>query len=58
MRLSADVQPLIEPRDDVGQANGVDVEDHRGVGIVADGPGIAGHQHEVAHAHGMRAKQI
>ena len=57
-RLAADVAAVIQARHDVGQADRVDVEDRRGVGIVADAPGIAGDEQQVAQAHRVRAEQV
>ena len=35
-RLAADVAAVVEPRDDVGQADRIDVEHRRRIRIVAD----------------------
>ena len=57
-RLTADIAAAIEPRDEIGESDRVDVKHHRRVGIVANAGGIAGHEHEVAQPHGVRAEQI
>ena len=49
---------MIQPGHDVGQADRIDVEHRGGVGIVADAPGIARDQQQVAQAHRVRAEQI
>ena len=49
---------MVQPRDEVGEADRIDVEDRRRVGIVADAARIAGDEHEIAQAHGVRAEQI
>ena len=57
-RLAADVAAVIQARDDVGQADRVDIEHRRRVGIVADAARIAGDEQQVPHAHRVRAQQI
>jgi len=49
---------VVQPRDDVGQANGVDVEHQRRVRVVTALAGIAGEQDQVADADRVRAQQI
>ena len=57
-RLPADVAAVVELRDDVGQADRVDVEDGGGIRIVAERRGIAGDEQQVANAHRVGAQQI
>ena len=57
-RLSTDVEAVIEPRNHVSKADGIDVEHRRRVGIVADHARLAGHRDEVADPHRVRAEQI
>ena len=56
--LSTDVEPAIELRGKVRQANRVDLEDRRRVGVVADPRRIAGYDQQVAHLHRVRAEQV
>ena len=56
--LSAHVAAAIEPRDQVREADRVDIEHHGGIGIIADARGIARHQHHVAQPHRVGAEQI
>ena len=58
MRLAADVEPAVQPRDDVREADRIDVEDRRRVRIVADLRRIAGDEQHVADAHRVRAEQV
>ena len=57
-RLAADVEAVIEPRQHVGQADGVHVEHRRRVGDVAEQPDIAGDAEHVAQPHRVRAEQV
>ena len=57
-RLPADVAAVIQPRHDVGQPDRVDVEDGGRVRIIADAPGIAGDQQQIAQTHRVRAQQV
>ena len=57
-RLATDIDAVIEARDGVQQANRIDVDDRRGIGIVGDERHVAGDHDDVADAHGMRAEQI
>ena len=49
---------MIEARDGVPETDRVDVEYRRRVGIVADAARIAGDEHQVPHAHRVRAQQV
>ena len=57
-RLPADVEPAVQPRDHVGQADRIDVEDRRRVRVVADAWRVAGDEQHVADAHRVRAEQV
>ena len=57
-RLAADVAAMVQARHDVGQPDRIDVEHGRGVRIIADAPGIAGDEQQIAQAHGVRAEQV
>ena len=57
-RLAADVASAIEARHGVGQADRVDVEHERRVGVVARLARIAGEDQEVAQADRVRAEQV
>ena len=57
-RLAADVAAVVETRDEVGQADRVDVEHRRGIRVVADAPGVAGDQQQVPQANRVRTQQI
>src|SRR5207247_7701174 len=56
--LPADVTTAVEACDQVRQADRVDVEHGGGVGIVADAPGVAGNEQQVAQSHRLRAEEI
>ena len=57
-RLPRHVEAVIEPAHHVGEADRVDVEDRRGIGVVADLAHVAGDAEQVAHAHRVRAEQV
>src|ERR1035441_7162838 len=56
--VAANIQAVVEVVDDVDEADGVDVEDRRGVGVKAHARRIAGDADEVAHPRGVRAQQL
>ena len=57
-RVGADVEAVIEAADDVDEADGVDVEDRRGVGVVAELGRVAGEAEDIAQADRRCAKQV
>ena len=56
--VGADVEAVVEAADNVDQADGVDVEDRGGVGIVAQLGRVAGEAEDVAQADGRGAQQV
>ncbi len=57
-RVSARIEPPVEPPHQVGEADAVDVEDRGRVGIGAHGGRVAGHDQHVAQPAGRGAEQI
>ena len=56
--IAAEIQTLIQIVGDIGEADGIDIEDSRGVGISAHAGRIAGDADEIADAAGMGAEQL
>ena len=56
--IAADVQAVVQIVDDVGEADGVDVEDRGGVRVSAHARRIAGDADQVADPDGVRAEQF
>ncbi len=57
-RVAADIQAVIQIADDVDQADGIHVENRRGIRVRAHARRIAGDADQVADAGGVRAQQF
>jgi hypothetical protein len=56
--IAADIHPLIELVHDIGEADGIDVEDRRRIGIGSHARRVAGNADQVAHAGSVCAQQL
>ena len=56
--IAAEIQPLIQIVDDIGEADGIDVEDGGGIGIGAHARRIARDADQIANARCVRAQQF
>ena len=56
--VAGDIQAVIESPQQVGQADGVDIVDSGGIGVIAEFGGVAGDGEDIANTEGPSSQQV